>query len=166
MIYLIRVLNGERWNFELDEPRKPFKANPLADLRTDEDNLSVFEFDTNKNNLDDILLGFASKRYGLSKLEYIEIDPSEISTLGFGVKDAKEDGNTPVQTANDAHKNIEIDSAEKLIELAKYIYSKIENIRTVKSKKIKELLKISITNGLLDSNDLKYELKNMLGIGK
>lgn len=164
MIYLIRVLNGERWNFELNEPNKPFKANPLADLRTDEDNLSVFEFDNNKNNLTDILLGFASKRYGLSKLEYIEINPSEITALGFNIKDAKEDGNTLIQAANDAHKNIQIDSAEKLIELAKYIYGKIENIQTVKSKKIKEILKTSLTNGALDKNDLNCVLKNMLGI--
>jgi hypothetical protein len=148
MTYLIRVLSGERWNFEFEEPRMPFKANPLADLRTDYDNLSVFEFDDTKNNLKDILLGFASKRYGVSKLEYIKLDPSEISSLGFDIKDAKEDGNTLIPTANDAHKNIQIESAGKLLKLAEYIYSKVENIQIVKSKDIKELLKTSLKNGV------------------
>ncbi len=166
MNYLIRVLNGERWNFEYFEPEKPFKANPLADLRTDNDNLSVFEFDEDKNNLNDILLGFASKRYGISKLQYIELDPSELTEIGFAMIDAKEEGNTPIEAANNAHKNIQINSADKLITLAKHIYNKIENIQTVKSKKIKNLLEESLSNGSLDGNDLNCVLKKILNIRK
>ncbi|HZE87864.1 MAG TPA: hypothetical protein VE090_06730 [Methylomirabilota bacterium] len=164
MNYLIRVLDAERWNFEYREPEHPFKANPLADLRTDSDNLSVFACDKDKNNLDDILLGFASKRYGISKLQYIELEQSELSQLGFEVIDAKEEGNTPVQAANNAHKNIPLNSADKLIALAKHIYSKTENIQTVKSKKIKMLLEGALSDGSLDGNDLNCVLKKIFSI--
>lgn len=164
MNYLIRVLDGSRWSFEYQEPNKPFKANPLYDLRTDNDNLSVFEFEEEKNNLNEIILGFAAKRYGISKLQYIELDPDELIKSGFKIISAEEQGNTPVATANAAHKNIYIESAEKLIELAKLIYYKTENIQTVKGKDIKKLINESIANGSLDRDNLNCVLKKIFSI--
>lgn len=161
MTYLIRVLTAERWNFEYSETDKPFKANPLGDLRTDHDNLSVFELDKKKTNLNDILLGFALKKYSVSTLQYVELDPKEISKLGFDVVNAKEEGNTLIQAANEAHMNIQIRSADKLVELAKHIYTKTENIQTVKRKEIKKLIEDSLTSGTLTSDDLNCGLKKV-----
>lgn len=94
-------------------------ADPLTDLTTSNNSLSIYVINDDKSDLNRCLSALAAQRNHLQKLDYILFDFSIIQQLGLHLDDKK--GTLPDQEINKLHHNIVELSAYRLIKLTKAI---------------------------------------------
>lgn len=157
MSFLLRKYIGDRWiiNDPFSETTK-FPADPLGDLKTTDNKLSVFEIDDKKSNLDNVIIGLASapERKSLDDIEYVLLDTEELEKEGFVIKKSK--GKTLIDKVNEVHRDIVDLTAKRLVNLAKIIYqrTKIKSFMDYKRKQtIKTMMTDGINKGLFTSKD-------------
>lgn len=159
MSYLLRKYTINRWIIKdpFSEDTR-FPADPLWDLRTTDNKLSVYFIDDKESNLDKVILALASAPDKKSRddiLAYVLLDPKELKKMKFVIEESK--GKTRIQKANESHRNIVGLTAERLIELAKIIYQKTkdESSMGLRNKQtIRTMVIDALNKGLFSSKDI------------
>jgi len=132
-------------------------ADPLGDLKTDGNSLSIWQIEDDKSNLEYILVGLIANRAKIDKLEYGLFNPQVPNNLGIYVDD-KELGKLPIPEINGFHRNLTLLSADKLTELAKSIFPVISRERIYKEQAIEKIL-YAYNHGTLHSDRLNKAMK-------
>lgn len=161
MNYCVRQIRKRRWIAETTFSKKDFPADPLADLNTQQNSLSVFEITEDKSNFNDILIHFATKSEydGFNAVEYVLIDVNKLEKLGFSIK--RSEAVTKYPKCKTFHRDLVSLTADKICELARIIDP--NNISFVVKKDVIDLVKCAILKGDLDINKLNEKMKSKLG---
>lgn len=146
---------GFRWLEENDIP-----ADPLADLTTKENQLSVWHVEDDRSNLDNILVGLAVPRDHLDHIDYDLIADGCIQKLG--IRATKVADNTLGPEVREWHYHLQELSAGKVTLLAKEMLPSTHRER-VHWKRLRDLLLRAIEEGRVQLEDLKPEVAKRLG---
>lgn len=159
MPFLLRVIRKARWLASPDIPwlaRGSLQADAIVDLKTSDNELSVWHIENDKSNLDQVVTAVASNRDQPSNLDYALLDASFLSKLGVTLEEAK--GDTPVDRANsDWHRNMVKLTARKLVEFAELVAQHAAKER-ISEKRIRSLIQKAITVGAVDRGKIKPSL--------
>ncbi|MBI5747051.1 MAG: hypothetical protein HZA13_08620 [Nitrospirae bacterium] len=151
MPFLFRKIdNKRRWDkdasfswLELHD----IQADPVTDLKTSQNILSVYCIDDERSNLDRVVAAIAATRDRFDILDYILFDQRILSEID--VKIEKTIGKTPDEQVNNCHLQLVELSGFKLVNLAKVILNKGETDRVLK-KYVAKLIKDGIAAGQID----------------
>jgi hypothetical protein len=163
MAFLLRKIRKNRW---YQEDAVPYlqagdaPADPLADLNTQENSLSMFYVEDNRSNLDRVVTALAANCQAISNLDYALIDQSLLSA--HGLKAVRTPGAVPDATVSSFwHWDLVELSARRLVVLAHVILTKGE-IGRILEKRIAELIREAIKEGNIDPATLPPQLANRI----
>jgi len=165
MTLVLRIIRKSSWYTEGHPwlPNNALPADPVTDLRTIDNSLSVWEIDEDRSNLQRIVTALAGNRDRIEKIDCVIFAKRTIADVSIKTKKSK--GGTSDEGVNGWHLDLVEISAKKLLSLAKTIYDQGERKRIL-GKKIEELLGDGIKSGQIDPAKLrlKPEHKAKLGI--
>ena len=158
-LYLRKIDSKRVW--DNDEPlpwlaEDDIQADPVTDLKTSNNILSVFYVTDKTTGLDRIVAALAATRNSINHLDYILFD--ERLLLELGIKIARKTGETPDEQVNDWHRDLIELSGFKLVKLVKLIFTK-GTIGRIQERRVKQLIKNSTDSGWLSRKD-KIKLKD------
>ena len=163
MPFLLRAIRRNRWRPELPTwlGSDDVPADPLGDLSTLDNKLSVWYVDDAQQNLGRVSAALAAGREKIDKLDYALIDIDTLTRLGIESK--KTPGESPDDHANkNWHYDLHRLSGKALTSLAKAILPQTESRARLLPKKVEELIKAGLSNAELDFERLKPEVRKML----
>lgn len=157
MPLLLRAIRKNRW-YTSDSGtvswllKGEIQADPLGDLATRDNTLSVWQVEDDNSNLNQVIAALASSRDSISNLDYVVFDIDLL--VGTGIKIEINRGATPYEMANIWHRDLVELTATKLVRLAETMltHSRIERIL---EKKILHLIKDAVQNEQIDKAKLK-----------
>ena len=165
MTLVLRTIRKSSWYSENYPwlPNNDFPADPVTDLRTTDNSLSVWEIDEDRSNLQRVVTALAGNRDRIEKIDYVIFAKRTIADVSIKTKKSK--GGTSDEGVNGWHLDLVEISAKKLLSLAKAIYDEGERYRIL-GKKIEKLLGDGIKSGQIDPAGLglKPEDRAKLGI--
>lgn len=154
MPLLLRKIRKSRWlPVPAWIPKGALHADPLADLVTHENELSVWRIEDDKSNLEQILVALAGNCDHASNLDYVLFDESLLEQIDVKIKLSK--GNTILPEANSRwhHDLLEL-TAQKVVKLAELA---MENGRKerVSEREVVGLVRNAVQTGTIDPKRLK-----------
>jgi len=129
---LLRKIRKNRW-FLPDEGlpyllEGEIPADPLVDLATSANRLSVWYIEADRSNLERVQVALASNGEYVSNFDYALFEDRLLE--GLNVKISQTVGSTPDESANvEWHRDVEELSASKLAEIAKIVFHYCEKAR-------------------------------------
>lgn len=165
MPLLLRKLDRRvRWYKERVAPwlemEGDIPADPLADLRTTDNALSVFLVEDSRVNLDRIAVALASKRNHLKNLDYLLFDFQVISESNIEVKISK--GDTLDDQVNDCHRDLVGLSGLKLVALARAILTSNYKTGRFLPEQILGPLNEAVSSGRIDREKLPDGIRDKI----
>lgn len=136
-------------------------ADPLADLRTQSNALSVWLVDDDKANLDQIAAAIASTRGSIDKLDYLLFDSQVLSESNVKAETSK--GTTPDDQVNGWRLDIIEISGLKLVALTRAILTDKYETGRVLPKRIQELVTEAVNSGRIDRERLTKRVRQGIG---
>lgn len=137
----------------------------IKDLNADDNALSVWEIPNDKSNLDDVITAVASsiRRSVKNDFDYALLDVDHVDEINF--KPSIKLGDTPFDEMNPYHRNLSNLSINKVVYFAHLLraHGKFERMGW---KKLASLITDAHNNNKLDSNRVKPELKQQLGLSQ
>jgi len=155
MLLILRKIRKARWHRRDDLPwltEGEIQADPLADLNTSDNKLSVWLVEDNDQDLKKVVTALASNSDTVSNIDYALLDKTYLS--GIGVKFEKKSGATPYKEVNSLHCNLVELAASKLLELSKVFMAESKRDR------FSEPQVISLLRDALDSGHITWERLN------
>jgi hypothetical protein len=156
---MLRKIEQRRW-YKGTFPwlvQNEIPADPLADLKTSQNNLSVFYINEDLSNLTDVITAYAATRDYAVNFDCLLFDEQICSELNIEIKETK--GTTCDEEVNIKwHRDLTKLSADKLLELAKVIYQKGKQCRK-SEKEITEMVARASRAGRIPIKDLKEKLR-------
>jgi hypothetical protein len=140
MPLLLRNVRENRWHKSGAAPwlaKGDVPADPLGDLATKENRLSVWEVAVDRSNVERIVRALAVNRDRIADMGYVLFDSSLLATAGINT--VAENGMTPDEGANNWHRDLIDLSGNKLVILTKLILENGES-GTVLKKRLEELV--------------------------
>ena len=144
MPLLLRNVRENRWHKAEAAPwlaKDDVPADPLGDLKTSQNRLSVWAVAVDRSNVERIVRALAVSSQKLADMGYVLFDSSLLATAGISA--VTENGMTPDEGANNWHRDLVDLSGNKLVALTKLILEKGES-GTVLKKRLEEL----VTDGI------------------
>jgi hypothetical protein len=161
MPLILRKIRKARW-YQYSQADFPWlldediPADPLGDLATNNNTLSVWQIDDNKSNLPQVAAALAANCDDLSNLDYALLDQQFLQnniTLQPSL------GNSPDKTANQNwHCDLVELSARKLVDLAKAILAHAE-IKRIPEKEMLHLLAQAAASGQIERAKLHDKIR-------
>ena len=162
MPLLLRKIKKPRWNDTGDLPWLPkgsLPADPLADLNTQGNKLSVWQVADDKSNLEQILIALATTTEHTDKMDYALLDQNLLAKIGVHISQVA--GNSFYKDANVWHRNLVEMSADKVILLAKTIMQLSKRVR-IPERKVLSLLQQAVDSGKVNRYDLHPDIEKKL----
>lgn len=165
MALLLRKVNSRRWLALdgldwLDEGDIP--ADPLGDLTTKDNALSLWHIDDDRGNLNRVVAAMATTCDYISKFDYALFDERFLSQIGIDLEQTP--AQTPDAEANAAwHYDLKRLSARKLVELAKLIL-RADNRERINPPRVKSLVTGAVAAGHLEIASLSQKVREQLGL--
>ena len=155
MALLMRVVTKPKWIrpdwMSLDD----IPADVLSDLRATNNELSVWSTESDRSDLDAVIVAAAASREHLDKLDYTLFDENALSSLG--IRCVRSDGETPHRHANkEMHRDLVQLTAQKVVRLA-YMMMPLERVR-VSEKQVRLMLTRAIAQGDLERTRIAPKL--------
>jgi hypothetical protein len=144
MPLFLRKVRENRWHkSEAAEllAKGDIPADPLGDLATSGNRLSVWEVALDRSNLERIVRALAVNSNKIADMGYVLFDSSLLATAG--IDSSEEDGATPDTEANAWHRDLIDLSGNKLVMLASLILKNGES-GTVLKKRLEQLIEVGI----------------------
>lgn len=159
MSYLLRKIKGNRW---LRIPREDnnFPADPLADLNTTSNTLSVYYVEQENRDIKIAIAGIATTK-PIENFGYALVKLSDVKLEGFNI--IEKSGTTPSKEANQLHREIINLTAEKLVRLAKLIHRSPKKT-TILKREVGNIVQDALKHKKLDKEKIKPELREKLNI--
>lgn len=159
---LLRKIRQTRWitseHFEW-LTKDDIQADPLGDLQTTNNDLSLWLVDNPEEDLDQVLTAIASTNQHLSHVDYLLFDEEAITELELDLKET--DGGTPYESVNDWHRDITNLSGSQILKLAKTMLAGGEVDRQFEKRMTKLILE-AIASGAIAFADLNKDLRKNL----
>ena len=146
MPQLLRDVRQNRWFKEVAAPFLAIDdvpADPIGDLRTQENRLSVFEVTEDGTNIERIIRALAIGKDKIADTGYVVFDAGLLPTAGIDILETP--GKTADEGANAWHRDL-IVSGNKLIALTKAILRHGKS-GTVLKVRLRELIEEGARNG-------------------
>lgn len=146
MPLLLRTVRHDRW---LKEEAAPFlavddvPADPVCDLQTKQNLLSVFEVEQDRSNIERIVRAVAIGKQVIADTGYVVLDSDLLPAAGIEVRDSA--GGTLDKEANAWHRDLVV-SGNKLVALTKAILRNGESGIVLKVR-LRELVEEGKRNG-------------------
>ena len=162
MPYLLhQIQHKSNWDRDPAAPRYlpegEAPADVVEDLRTEENNLSVWHIEDNRSNLDRVIAALAAGRDFLQKFDFLLIDSQFLGEHGFKLHQI--DGNSRDRhAAQNWHLHIVQISALGLGKLAELLFQSGEVVRKYE-KQLEQLLRSAVDQGSLTLDDLKPKVR-------
>ena len=156
MTSLLRKVQHSRWYDAVSCRNEPVPADPLSDLGTKHNRLSVWQVLSSDSNLEDIIAAIAATRAYLTNIDVVLIDEQSISQLGIKVEPTQ--GQTPLAHATDYHRDLVQLQAQTLVNIADVIRNRAV-FRDFSEKQVGQLLARYIHEGRLNAFDLADKLR-------
>jgi hypothetical protein len=158
--FILRQIRKSRWYKEdwghLEGEDIP--ADPLGDLVTTGNELSVWFVKDDRSNLDQVVTALAANRDNISTFDYTLFDLKVLEDLGISSK--KTSGGTLDELANNSwHIDLAGLTAFKLVKLAKMLLDKGERKRVL-GKEIRRLIANAVASEQIELAKLKPSLKD------
>jgi hypothetical protein len=136
------------------------QADPLGDLATGNNTLSVWQIEDDNSNLNQVIAALASNRDSISNLDYAMFDINLLTSTEIKIQTNR--GGTPYETANTWHRDLIELTATKLVRLAEtmLVHSHRERIL---QKDVLNLIKDAVQNGQIDKTKLRPGVISKLG---
>jgi hypothetical protein len=144
MPLLLRTVRENRWLKSEAAPwleRGEVPADPLGDMRTIQNCLSVCEVKGDRSNLERIVTAVVLGLDRIADQGYVLFDSSLLSTAG--ITHQVQQGQTPDEAANEWHRDLTGLSGSQLVMLAKLILETGES-GTVLKKRLRQLVEDGI----------------------
>ena len=140
--------NEDNWLDELE-----IFADPLCDLNTRGNKLSIWIVEDDLSNLNRIALAFSATRDFPAQFDYIIFTDQLINELSLEI-DEESPGNTPDQYANTFHRDIIKLSAQKVLAITEQLtHDGIK--KRIPEREIKTLLINALDKGLISEAQLR-----------
>ena len=155
MPLLLRQIRKSRWYDDGGLPWLPvglLPADPLSDLNTKDNKLSVWHIEDDKSNLEQVVTALAVNRDQVSNLDCALFDQHPLSGINVRIEETK--GNTKDKRANIWHRELVELTAEKLLELARSIMRDGKRTRFSETR-IRNLIQRAVESGIIDETKLK-----------
>jgi len=156
MTFLLRKIRKNRWyktepiDWLLDGE---LQADPLGDLATKSNELSVYHVVADESNLDRIIASLAVNVEQLSHVDFAIFDEKIISDVGIKMKESE--GDLPDEQVNKWHSDLYEISAVKLLTLAKEINDKAK-IERRSFMQVLNMVANSLNNNYFDRSRIKW----------
>jgi len=131
-----------------------FQSDPLGDLATSENKLSVYRVEDDRSNLGRVVAALAAKCDSIANFDYVLFEETILKEIG--IKSEQTKGQTPDETVNNCHLDLIELSAFRLVDLAKQVLDRGE-VGRFSLPEVTNLLVESIQKGYL--NEAKMGLK-------
>jgi hypothetical protein len=155
MSLLLRIVTKPKWAMPAWAEPQDLPADLLTDLRTNNNELSVWSIELDRSNLNSVLVAAASCRERLDKLDYALFDEQVLRALV--IRCIKSEGATAHITANGAmHRDLTELTVEKIVSLAQ-VMMPLERVRVTETQ-IKFLLLQALQSGALDRGRMAPKL--------
>jgi hypothetical protein len=163
---LLRKIRKGRW-YQQPKPSwlcaDDIPADPLGDLQTRENRLSVWHIDDDQANLRDVVAAMAANTDHISNLDYILVDLAAVSNMGLKV--VATEGCSPNKDANKRwHRDVIELSSSKLGQLARLFYQKGQRGRVQERNVRNMILKILGEGDKIDKSKLSPSMWGSLGL--
>jgi hypothetical protein len=158
---LLRAIRKSRWN-KTNCPWLPvgdIQADPLGDLATGSNTLSVWLVQDDRSNLNDVLLALGASRDTASNLDYTIFDIDLL--VNINIKLETNEGKTPYAKANCWHRDLVELTANKIVKLAESLLKNAELERFSEKEMIK-LIQDAVNNKQIDRTKLKPSIDKRL----
>jgi hypothetical protein len=136
------------------------QADVFSDLKTESNRLSVWYIDDDLANLDHVLTALAANLHRLSNVDYVLLDNDVVMALNLRMEQT--DGGSLDQQVNRFHRDLDVGTAGRLVDLAKEIYSKADRRKRKSEKELKGLLVRAVSSGRIDKGKLKDSLREQV----
>jgi hypothetical protein len=136
------------------------QADVFSDLKTDSNRLSVWYIDDDLANLDRVLTALAANLHRLSNVDYVLLNNDVVMALNLRMEQTE--GGSLDQKVNQWHRDLDIGTAGRLVDLAKEIYSRADCRRRKPEKELKGLLVRAVSSGRIDKGKLNEPLRAQL----
>ncbi len=164
MPFLLRIIRKSKWYKAADAVESApsdFPADPLADLNTKENKLSVWYVHEDKSNLERIAAAIGATRDFLVPLDYALFDYDLASNVKIELSSS--DGSTHDKHVNVAwHRDLIELSALTLVDIARELAKRMDRIP---EKEIGQLIATAVANGQIDESKLSKNILAKLEIG-
>jgi hypothetical protein len=165
MPFVLRKISRAKWRDIQTHPagvppvplERLMRADVFSDLKTDNDLLSVWHIEDNLDNLENVLTALAANCERFTHVDYVLLGHDVIETLRIDTK--LTDGASFDQNVNQWHRDLDIGTAGKLMELAREIYSRPDARQRMPEKKLKNLLLGAVSTGRIEKSKLKEPLR-------
>lgn len=154
MPLLLRKIRKSRWlPAPAWIPEGTLHADPLADLVTKENQLSVWRVEDDESNLEEIVIALAGNFENPSNLDYILFDERLLQEADVRIK--RSTGDTIVSEANSAwhHDLIEL-TARKVVKLGELAMESGRKER-ISEPQVVDLVQKAVQRGIVDLDRLK-----------
>ncbi|MCI0690506.1 hypothetical protein L0337_00700 [candidate division KSB1 bacterium] len=161
MPLILRKIRKARWykNNQTDFPwllENDIPADPLGDLATNENALSVWQIDDDKSNFPRVAAALAANCDDLSNLDYAIFDQQVLKEINIVIRPSK--GNSPDEIVNqNCHSDLVELSARQLVNLAKAILTHAE-LKRISEKEILHLLTQAVVSGQIERPKLRTKI--------
>jgi hypothetical protein len=133
-------------------------ADPLSDLRTKDNSISVWRIHTDRSNLDLVVTALAVSRDGLDKFEFGLFDRTLVAQLGIKINDTKPGKCAALPDANKWHSDLEELSVDTVVTLLQTIFPHIEkNIHLLPA--VKKLVLAAQKQNLLEFQKINPRMR-------
>jgi len=165
---LLRKIRKGRW---YKEPQPSWlcaddiPSDPLGDLVTSENSLSVWYIDDERANLRDVITAMAANRDHVSNFDYVLVGLEDVLSLNLKLESTE--GGSPNKEANRRwHRDVIELSSAKLGQLAKLFYQKGQRDR-VQEKIVRSMILTVLGEGdKIDKSKLSSSMQDSLGLEK
>lgn len=148
---MLREVKLENWFAATEAPDDPLPADPLSDLNTRENALSVWQVPDDRSNLEDIVTAIAARKY-IREMDVALIEESLISDLGIEI--LQSEGKTPLTEVRPSHRNLAELEAQDLVRIAD-VMRKALVIEQFSVDQVENLIAGTIQSGRLRPSDLQ-----------
>jgi len=160
----LRQVNQNRWYQELMEPwlaKGDIPADPLKDVVTDKNELSLWLVDDELSNLERLTAALVAHRRYKGPFDYILFDAHIPESLG--IESTNKPGKTLDQEANDSwHYDLSKLSGSKLVSLIYEVVSSEYTLNRFQFIEIVDLVNESVNQGRIQKDKLSDSFKKRL----
>lgn len=156
---VLRKIRSELWYGDEAGAGGDIAADPLGNLVTSQNKLSVWRIDSEESDVTRIIIAIASTLNAFKNIDYVLVDPQKLSEIGLSLEGSP--GQTPYKGLNDRHLDIPGLSGLKLIELAKIMLREGKQGRFLEQQ-VLLMLREAVRNGLVKLDSLQPNLRKKL----
>lgn len=165
MPFVLRKISRAKWRETQTRPaeaqpvsiERGMQADVFSDLKTDANQLSVWHIEDSLANLENVLTALAANCERFTNVDYVLLGHDVIETLRIDMKQTE--GASVVQDVNQWHRDLDIGTAGKLMDLAREIYSRPSARQRMPEKQLKSLLVGAVSSGRIEKSKLNKPLR-------